>query len=102
MNNYREFVLHASEVKGWRFFSDHAFELLEVVKCRYARMNVGKGVKVYGVTSKNLTDFTTSKKDIATGINRVPFEAFRLPHDEYVRKARVEEEISEEAKDEQP
>lgn len=48
-------------------------EIMNVIKQAYIKL-YNKNLPVYGVTTKDLKDFTTTEKDMKKQVNRFPLE----------------------------
>ena len=56
---------------------------MEVLKARYAELT-GQNLKIFGISTRYLKDFTTSERDILRGITRMPSAEFRMAKENVV------------------
>ena len=66
-----EFTLHVNSEYDYRFVSDKREEIIKTLKQIYADKNQ-INLPIFGVTNKNLNDFTTTEKDKNKGVSRFP------------------------------
>lgn len=71
--NVTEFTVHVPKEYDYRFVSEKRDEIMNVIKQAYIKL-YNKNLPVYGVTTKDLKDFTTTEKDMKKQVNRFPLE----------------------------
>lgn len=62
---------------------------MEIIKRAYIRI-FNKNMPIYGVTSKDLRDFTTTEKDLKKSISRFPLPEARLNNEDLLKTTMFE------------
>ena len=69
-----------------------------MLKTRYSELT-GRNLRVYGISTRYLKDFTTSERDILRGITRMPSADYRLTAENVVHEDTDESETVDEFDD---
>ena len=79
--NVTEFTVHVPSSYDYRFISEHREEIMTIIKQAYYTIKK-KNVPIFGVTSKDLRDFTTTEKDMKKNVNKFPPKEFRVTEED--------------------
>ncbi len=66
-----EFTLHINKEYDYRFMSERRDEIITILKNHFAEKN-GINLPIFGVDHQNLSQFTTTEKDVKRGLTRFP------------------------------
>ena len=66
-----EFTLHINKEYDYRFMSERRDEIINILKNHFAEKN-GINLPIFGVDQSNLSQFTTTEKDMKRGQSKFP------------------------------
>lgn len=65
-------------------------EIMDVIKRAYIKI-FNKNLAIYGVTTKDLKDFTTTEKDFKKSVSRFPLPEMRLQGEDLLKVSAVDQ-----------
>lgn len=75
-----EFTIHVSGSYDYRFISVRRDQIVDILK-RLFIVRHSKNLPMYGITGKDLKDFTTTEKDYKKGTSRRPLDDLLISED---------------------
>lgn len=85
----KEFTLHINKEYDYRFLSERRDEIINILKCHFAERN-GINLPIFGVDKSNLSQFTTTEKDMKRGQSKFPPSQFRLREEDVLRESETQ------------
>lgn len=69
--------------------SERRDEIINILKCHFAERN-GINLPIFGVDQSNLSQFTTTEKDMKRGQSKFPPSQFRLREEDVLRESETQ------------
>jgi len=86
----KEFVVHVTNDFDVRYSSELREAIFNTIKVAYLSI-CKRNLPVFGLTkNKTLSDFTTTEKDLARGVSRIPLKLARLYNEDLLDESQVQ------------